>query len=43
MKSWIQHHLNPTHIYCRLVGLIGKSLAKKVSIKYETLVWELLY
>ena len=43
IKSWIQHTFNPVHIYCRLVGIIGKKYAKKVGVAYECVIWNLLY
>ena len=36
VKSYLQHHLNPLHIYCRLrsVGVPGRA-AMRVSVVYE--------
>ena len=43
MKSWAQHQFNPVHVYCRLVGFVGKKWAKTMASRYEIYVWRLLY
>ena len=43
MKSWMQHNFNPVHVYCRLVGILGKKAAKVIAKRYEIHVWHLLY
>jgi hypothetical protein len=43
MKSWMQHNFNPMHVYCRLVRIVGKKLAKTLAMQYEVYVWTLLY
>ena len=43
IKSWFQHHANPGHIYCRLANIVGRKVARKITIRYETIVWKLMY
>jgi len=40
MMLSIQHHLNPLHIYCRLVKMgVNKGLSKSVCWYYELLIY----
>lgn len=40
-RDFIQHHMNPLHIYCRLrsLGLAGAT-ARKVSTCYERVIYQ---
>ena len=37
LKPAIQHRLNPLHIYCRLVPIVGRSKALAFASKYENI------
>lgn len=43
MLSWkeiLRHHLNPIHVYCRLVDIgISPHSARSISMTYERLVY----
>jgi len=44
MRSWVQHHFNSVHIYCRLVRIIPRSPAKKIVLCWEkTAIYSLMY
>ena len=44
MRSWVQHHFNSVHIYCRLVRIMPISLAKKLVLCWEkTAIYGLIY
>ncbi len=40
-RNFIQHHLNPLHVYCRLrsLGFAGET-ARKVSTCYERAIYQ---
>lgn len=42
VKLSFQHSLNPLHVYCRLVPVIGKSRARAFSSRYETIYRRIL-
>ena len=35
LKLELQHRLNPLHIYCRLIPILGKQMAMAFCSKYE--------
>ncbi len=40
LRSHLQHHLNPLHVYCRLRGLgVADSAARAVTSCYERVVY----
>ena len=42
--SWVQHHFNSVHIYCRLVRVMPRSLGKKLVLCWEqTAIYGLMY
>jgi hypothetical protein len=42
--SWLQHHLNSVHVYCRLVRVMPKGLAKRVVLSWEkTAIYRFMY
>ena len=44
IQSWLQHHLNSVHVYCRLVRVMPKGLAKTVVLSWEkTAIYRLMY
>ena len=44
MRNWLQHNLNSLHIYCRLVRIMPRWLARKVRLYWEkTAIYELIY
>ena len=38
MYPVIAHRVNPLHVYCRLVDLIGKKKASKITRLYEIIL-----
>ena len=44
MQNWLQHNLNSLHIYCRLVRIMPRWLARKFVLCWEkTAIYELIY
>ena len=44
VQSWLQHHLNSVHIYCRLVRVMPRGVAKTVASCWErTAIYRLIY
>ncbi|UCG12840.1 MAG: hypothetical protein JSU72_20630, partial [Deltaproteobacteria bacterium] len=44
IQSWLQHHFNSVHVYCRLVRVMPKGLAKTVVLSWErTAIYRLMY
>ena len=44
MRDWLQHNLNSLHIYCRLVRIMPRSLARKIVLYWEkTAIYGLIY
>ena len=44
IQSWLQHHLNSVHVYCRLVRIMPRMLARKIVVYWEkTAIYELIY
>jgi len=41
-KSFIAHHLNPLHVYCRLNSIMSRKLARSISQAYETYIYSLI-
>jgi len=40
MKNTLQHHLNPLHVYCRLIECgLGRSIARRIVKMYEVRVY----
>ena len=43
-QSWIQHHFNSVHVYCRLVRIMPRSLAKNIALWWEeTAIYHAMY
>ena len=44
LQSWLQHHLNSFHVYCKLVRVMPRGVAKKTALCWErTAVYRLMY
>ena len=44
VQSWLQHHLNSVHVYCRLVRVMSKGQAKRVVLYWEnTTIYRFMY
>ena len=44
MQNWLQHNFNSLHIYCRLVRIMPRSLARKIVLYWEkTAIYGLIY
>jgi hypothetical protein len=44
MRNWLHHHLNSLHIYCRLVRIMPRWLARKIVLHWEnTAIYGLMY
>ncbi len=44
IRGCLQHHLNGPHVYCRLVRVLPRRLARKVALHWErTAIYGLLY
>ena len=43
MKNWMNHYLNPLHVYCRLVDVgISKAISRKIVDVYERWLYNYL-
>ena len=44
MRNWLQHNLNCLHVYCRLVRIMPRWLARKIVLYWEkTAIYGLIY
>jgi hypothetical protein len=44
MRNWLHHNLNSLHIYCRLVRVMPRWLARKTALQWEkTAIYALMY
>ena len=42
-NTWVQHIINPLHVYCRLIDWgVSRRLSKRLGILYERYVYQLL-
>lgn len=42
LKAALQHKLNPLHVYCRLIPIVGEPRAKAFICRYEGLYKRML-
>jgi hypothetical protein len=43
IKNFLQHHLNPLHVYCRLRSVgFDPSLAQRMSLAYERYLYKFI-
>jgi len=44
MKNWLHHNLNSLHIYCRLVKIMPRRVAREIVLHWEkTTIYGLMY
>ena len=44
VQSWLQHNLNSVHVYCRLMRVMPRGVAKKTALCWEkTAIYRLMY
>jgi hypothetical protein len=43
LENWVQHKMNPLHIYCRLIDLgVHEEFSKKCGVFYEKYIYHYL-
>ena len=44
MRNWLHHNLNSLHIYCRLVRIMPRCVARRIVLHWEkTAIYWLMY